>query len=89
MKETFKPGGILSGQKFVIEDEILTYKNAYGKYARVKLKDIETISIEPKRMGSSIVKIIGKGTELANIELPYSWATKTVNWLEGEIDKIK
>lgn len=27
----FKPGGFISGQKFTLDDQLLIYRNAYGK----------------------------------------------------------
>ncbi len=36
-KQVFRPGGILSGQVFTLHDQLLTYRNAYGKYTTVEL----------------------------------------------------
>jgi hypothetical protein len=80
-KETFRPGSILSGQVFTLDEHTLSYKNAYGKMATVPRSAIQTVVIDTKGRGKSILKIIGQGTELAKIELPNPWATKTQAWL--------
>lgn len=46
----FRPGGLLAGQTFTLDDNFLKYKNAYGKYASVPRKSIQTVVIEPKSM---------------------------------------
>ena len=77
----FKPGGLLGGQVFTLDDKFLKYKNAYGKYATVPRNSIQTVVIEPKKAGSSYLKLIGYGTDLASIEMPQSWCEKTQAWL--------
>lgn len=81
MAEKFRPGGILSGQTFTLDDQVLSYKNAYGKYATVPRKSIQTVVIDAKGRGQSILKLIGQGTELASIQMPQPWAAKTQQWL--------
>lgn len=80
-KETFRPGGVLSGQTFTLDDQCLSYKNAYGKYATVPQKSIQSVVIDAKGRGQSILKLIGHGTELASIQMPHPWAAKTQKWL--------
>jgi hypothetical protein len=81
----FKPGGLLGGQVFTLDDNFLKYKNAYGKYATVPRKSIETVVIEPKKRGASYLKLIGKGTDLASIEMPHTWCEKTQLWLMEQL----
>jgi hypothetical protein len=81
----FKPGGLLGGQVFTLDDNFLKYKNAYGKYATVPRKSIETIVLEPKKRGVSYLKLIGKGTDLASIEMPQPWCEKTQLWLMEQL----
>lgn len=81
----FKPGGLLAGQVFTLDDNFLKYKNAYGKYATVPRKSIETVVIEPKKRGVSYLKLIGHGAELASIEMPHPWCEKTQLWLMGQL----
>ncbi len=85
-KQTFKPGGFLSGQVFTLDDYFFSYKNAYGKYATVPRKSIQTVTIDAKGFGKSILKLIGGGTELAKIELPHNWAKKAMEWLIKELE---
>jgi hypothetical protein len=85
-KQTFKPGGFLSGQVFTLDDQLFSYKNAYGKYATVPRKSIQTVVIDAKGRGHSTLKLIGAGTELAKIDLPNSWARKTMEWLIKELN---
>lgn len=83
-KRVFRPGGILSGQVFTLDDQLLTYRNAYGKLATVPRSAIETVTVDAKGRGTSTLKIIGKGTELAAIDLPHPWAVATQRWLLEE-----
>ncbi len=80
-KARFRPGGLLSGQVFTLDDQFLSYKNAYGKYATVPRSSIQTVTVDAKGWGKSILKIIGQGTELASIQMPHPWAAKTQKWL--------
>jgi len=84
-KKTFRPGGILSGQTFAIDDQFVSYKNAYGKYATVPRKSIQAITIDTKGRGQSILKFIGQGTELASVKMPHKWALKTQKWLMEQL----
>ncbi len=84
-KKTFRPGGILSGQTFVLDEQFLNYKNAYGKLATVPRKSIQTVVIDVKGRGQSILKLIGQGTELASIQMPNPWTQKTLKWLVEEL----
>mgnify|MGYP000707680042 CR=1 FL=1 len=77
----FKPGGLLSGQVFRLDDKLLTYKNAYGKYATVPRSAIQTVTVDAKGRGTSTLKLIGSGTVLASIDLPHPWAAATQRWL--------
>ena len=81
----FKPGGFLGGQVFTLDDNFLKYKNAYGKYATVPKKSIQTVVIEPIKAGKSYFKIIGQGTDLASIEMPHPWCEKTQLWLMEQL----
>ena len=85
MSEKFKPGGLLAGQVFTLDDNFLKYKNAYGKYATVPKKSIQTVVIEPIKAGKSSLKIIGQGTDLASIEMPHPWCEKTQLWLMEQL----
>lgn len=81
----FKPGGLLAGHTFSLDDSFLKYKNAYGKYATVPRKSIKAVVIEPKKRGSSYLKLIGDGTDLATIEMPHPWCEKTQLWIMEQL----
>lgn len=81
----FKPGGLLAGQTFTLDDSFLKYKNAYGKYATVPRKSIQTVVVEPKKAGTSYLKLIGHGTNLASIEMPHPWCEKTQLWIMEQL----
>lgn len=85
-KEKFQPGGILSGETFTLDEQFLSYKNAYGKAAMVPRESIQTVVIDAKGWGTSILKIIGHDTELVSIKMPHDWAVKTQKWL---IERLK
>lgn len=85
-KKTFRPGGILSGQTFTLDDQFLSYKNAYGKYTTVPRKSIQSVVIDAKGRGQSILKLVGQGTELASIQMPHPWAAKTQKWLIEQLE---
>ena len=85
-KNVLKPGGFLSGQVFEIDDRFLTYKNAYGKKASVPKSAITTVVIDAKGMGNSTLKIVGQGTDLANIDMPNPLCEKTQRWILESLD---
>lgn len=80
-KETFRPGSFLSGQVFTLDETTLSYRNAYGKFATVPRSAIQTVAIDTRGRGQSVLKLVGHGTELASIVLPHTWAVKTQRWL--------
>ncbi|NTW28875.1 MAG: hypothetical protein HGA39_05865 [Coriobacteriia bacterium] len=84
---TFRPGGILSGQTFKLDQSEFTYKNAYGKWANVPRLAIQTATVTPLKGGKANLLIVGSGTTLATIELPAHWAKKTQKWLLKELGK--
>lgn len=85
-KNTFYPGTVLSGQRFTIDENVVTYKNAYGKNAMIPRKSIETVTIDVSGKGYSLLKFIGKGTELAVVKLPHSMAKSSMLWFIEQLD---
>lgn len=81
-----KPGGFLSGQTFTLDANFLAYKGAYGKKAVIPRSAIETVIIDVKGFGKSTLRIVGHGTDLANIVMPNSWCEKTQRWLLEELN---
>lgn len=82
---TLRPGGVVSGQKFTLDEKEFTYKNAYGKRANVPRSLIESAVVSPTKGGKANLLVVGSGTTLATIELPASWATKAQKWLLKEL----
>lgn len=77
----FKLGLFGAGGKLKIENGFLSYQHPYGRTFRVLVKDIETITVDTKGWGSGILKIIGRGTELAIEKMPINWANKCQAWI--------
>lgn len=86
--EKFQPGGMMAGQTFELDDKWLKFVGASNGYFSVPRKHIETVSISPKSAGSSYLQIIGKGTVLASVELPYSLAEKSQLWLFEKLNLL-
>jgi hypothetical protein len=71
----------LGGYKFTSDDIYLSYRSIYGKFFRVAIKDIEGVSLDAAGAGKNIIKITGKGTVLAQVELPKQWSEKTQDFI--------
>ena len=76
----------LFGYRFNTDDRWLSYKSAYGKSFRVRKADIESVSLDEGGRGKSKLRINGRGTVLAEIELPRPWAEKTQEFIYREIE---
>lgn len=73
------------GYVFTIDDQYVSYRSIYGKFFRVLKKDIESISLDSAGMGKNIFKINGKGTVLAQVEIPKIWAEKAQSFILNEV----
>jgi len=80
-------GFLGAGGKLIIEDEFLKYKHPYGKRFSVRLNDVDTVSTDALRGGKAKLKIIGKGTVLAEIDMPIPWAEKCQKWILNNLKK--
>lgn len=74
----------LGGHQFVANDEYVKYTSMFGKTFRVLRKDIESVSLDKGGMGKNKVKVNGKGTVLAEVELPRMWAEKAQDFIRNE-----
>ena len=74
----------LGGYTFTSGDQYLSYKSVYGKFFRVARKDIESVSLDKGGLGKNIIKINGRGTTLAQLEMPKPWAEKAQEFIMGE-----
>lgn len=85
-EERFKIGilGLLGN--LYIKDGYLKYISSYGRTFMVKLSDIDTVSIDTVSMTKGKLKIIGKGSELASVELLTHHAVGCQQWIMSKIN---
>jgi len=74
----------LGGYKFTANDEYVSYQSIYGKSFRVLRKDIESVSLDKGGMGKNVIKVNGRGTVLAEIELPKHWSEQAQDFIRKE-----
>lgn len=74
----------LGGYRFTANDEYVSYQSMYGKSFRVLRKDIESVSLDKGGMGKNIIKVNGKGTVLAEVELPKPWSEQAQDFIRKE-----
>ncbi len=74
----------LGGYKFTANDEYVSYQSIYGKSFRVLRKDIESVSLDKGEMGKNVIKVNGRGTVLAEIELPKPWSEQAQDFIRKE-----
>lgn len=72
------------GYKFKADEKYVSYQSAYGKFFRVARKDIESVSLDEGGMGKYKIKVNGRGTTLAEVELPKQWAEQAQEFIEEE-----
>ena len=87
MKDKLSIGLFGAGGKLVIEEGLLRYSHPYGKTFSVTMKDIETVTISGTGMGRAELRIIGRGTTLAEVTMPISWGNKCQAWILERISK--
>ena len=78
----------LMGYRFNTDKNWLSYKSIYGKSFRVLLADIESASVTEGGRGKARLLVNGKGTTLAEVELPRPWANKAQEFVLKEIGKL-
>ena len=77
----------LGGYKFKVDDRYISYQSVYGKSFRVLKSDVETVSLDKGGAGKNIIRLNGKGTLLAEVELPKDWSEKAQDFILDEIKK--
>ena len=77
----------LGGYVFKSDEKYISYKSIYGKRFRVLKADVESVSLDQGKMGQNVIKLNGKGTTLATIELPTMWAEKAQEFIQDETTK--
>lgn len=83
-KDERKLSFALGGYTFTANDQYVSYKSIYGKFFRVARKDIESVSLDKGGLGKNIIKVNGRGTTLAQIEMPQQWAEKAQEFIMNE-----
>ena len=79
----------LGGYKFTSNEQFISYQSAYGKSFRVVKADVESVSLDKGGFGKNKIKINGKGTLLAEVELSKPWAEKAQAFIMEEIRTTK
>jgi hypothetical protein len=79
----------LGGYTFKSDGQFVSYQSCYGKSFRVATSDIESVSLDRGGFGKNKIKINGKGTLLAEVEMPKSWAEKVQTFITEEIQSTK
>lgn len=70
------------GGKLEIKNGFLSYLSPYAnKNFSIQLSDIKTVSLAPGGMGKFLIKIVGQGTDLASLKMPFAWAKKCQEWI--------
>ncbi|MCL4366719.1 hypothetical protein M1563_00925 [Patescibacteria group bacterium] len=77
----------MGGYTFKANDNYISYQSIYGKSFRVVKADIESVSLDKGGMGKNVVKLNGRGTLLAEVEIPKNWAEKVQDFVLNEIRK--
>lgn len=85
-KERFNIGFMGVGGKLFIEYDFLNFSHPYGRTFRVRIIDIETVTVDSVGWGKGELKIVGKGAELAKVKLPISDANKCQEWILSKLD---
>jgi len=76
----------MGGYKFTSNGEYLKYQSAYGKSFRVPIRHIDSVSLDKAGMGKNQIKIVGKGSTLAEVELAKPWCEKVQEFVLDELD---
>jgi len=84
-KDERKLSFAMGGYKFKADDNYLSYQSIYGKSFRVLKADMESVSLDKGGLGKNIIKINGRGTTLAQVELPKQWSEKAQEFIQNEI----
>jgi hypothetical protein len=83
--DQFNIGIFGAGGKLLIDTDFLSFSHPYGRTFRVRITDIETVTVDSVGLGKGELKIIGKGTELAKVKMPIPWANKCQEWIFAKI----
>ena len=79
--KVLKLGLLSAGGKLTIDNGFLRYQHPYGARFEVLVKDIQTVTIDIQSASKTALRIVGAGTELANVTMPAPWAQKCRDWI--------
>ena len=82
---TLRVGGVLSGQKFEIDEQMLRYKGPYGQGFSVPRASVQAVTVDTAGMGKGKLKVVGNGAVLAEVTLPRPWAEQAQAWIMKEL----
>lgn len=85
--EKFAPWFGLFG-KMKIKNGYVEYSSPYARSVRVRLADIETVTIDQRGWGKTELRIVGKGTDLAKIPFSGNAGNKYQEWLLSKIQNV-
>jgi len=71
--------------KFRTDDRWLEYKTLLTNYNRIPKADIKSVTITDVKGGKGKLQILGRGTVLAEIKMPVTWARKAQDYILDEI----
>lgn len=82
MKEKHKIGFFGLSGTLTLYNGFIRYVHPFGRFFKVKLSDVDTVTVDTLRFGYSELKIVGKGTVLATIKkIPHPLAEKCQEWI--------
>lgn len=82
---TFRPGGILSGHVFAVDEHWVSHRHPYGNHFRVPRAAVETVIVDAAGRTQGILKLIGHGSTLASVRMLRAWAEQTQAWLMEQL----
>lgn len=78
----YKTGGLLSRRTFVLTEVNLKCKGNFAGSFSVPRADIDTAIVETKSVFKlSVLKVVGRGTTLAEMKMPRRRAEKAQAWI--------
>lgn len=75
----------LGNFKFRTDERWLEYKTLFTNYNRILKSDIESVTVTDAKGGNCKLQIVGKGTVLANLKMPVTWANKAQDFILNEV----
>lgn len=74
------------GGKLTLKQNMLNYQHPYGRTFRVRVADIDSVTVDTVGFGKGKLKVIGKGSILAEEKMPITWANKCQDWILTQLN---